>query len=303
MPLNRVTALNALRSGDLLELGIAANQMRQKLHPGAVVTYALRGEIPSRNSATHNLPFEEDRSVYLTDKCDLEHTSLDALKELLAGWHLQFPGVTFQHLLVSNRCPFACDLPALAKMLPGFTANGLGSLRVELETAQPSAFSRKDLSSLLQMAATCQLFISAGIIIGQGESLDDRIEALEMLRALQQDSSIIQAVLIQVHHSNTPGARREEEATAVDYLRTLAVTRVFLDNIEHLQADWSVMGPKVLELALRFGADDAGTVSRSQAGSKEPSHHGGESELRRIIRDAGFSPIERDALFRQSLLH
>ena len=126
---------------------------------------------------------------------------------------------------------------------------------------------------------------------------------MPIVRDLQQESNAIQAVRVCVHHAATPEARREEEATAVDYLKTLAVTRIFLDNIEHLQTDWSVMGPKVLELALRFGADDAGSVPWSQAGNPEPSHHGGESELRRIIRDAGFRPVERDALFRQSLLH
>jgi len=140
------------------------------------------------------------------------------------------------------------------------------------------------------------------IIIGNAESLEQRIGILQMLWNLQQDSHSIQVVRVRVHHAATPAARREEEATAVDYLKTLAVTRIFLDNVEHLQTDWSVMGPKVLELALRFGADDAGAVSWSQAGNPEPSHHGGESELRRIIRDAGFRPVERDAFFRQSLL-
>jgi cyclic dehypoxanthinyl futalosine synthase len=128
------------------------------------------------------------------------------------------------------------------------------------------------------------------------------VHTLATLRALQEESNAIQAVLLRVYHAATPEARREEEATAVDYLKTLAVARLFLDNVEHLQTDWSVMGPKVLELALRFGADDAGSVPWSQAGSPEPSHHGGESELRRIIRDAGFRPVERDAFFRQSLL-
>jgi cyclic dehypoxanthinyl futalosine synthase len=303
MPMNRAMALDALRSGDLLELGISANQIRQKLHPAGVVTYALRAATPSQNSATHSLTFAEDRSVYLTDIGDLEQMSLDALKTLLAAWHVQSPEVTFQHLLVSSRCLFAQDLLALAESLPRLESTGLGSLQIELETAQLPAFSREDLASFLRMAAKSRLFISATVIIGQGESLDARIETLEMLRALQQDSNALHAVRIQVHHSNAPGARREEEATAVDYLRTLAVARVLLDNIEHLQADWSVMGPKVLELALRFGANDAGTISRSQGNSKEPSHHGGESELRRIIRDAGFQPVERDALFRQSLLH
>jgi cyclic dehypoxanthinyl futalosine synthase len=124
-----------------------------------------------------------------------------------------------------------------------------------------------------------------------------------MLWKAQQESNAIRAVLVRVHHADAPNARREEEATAVDYLKTLAVTRLILDNVEHLQTDWSVMGPKVLELALRFGADDAGSVPRYPAGNAGPSHHGGESELRRIIRDAGFRPVERDALFRQSLLH
>jgi cyclic dehypoxanthinyl futalosine synthase len=124
-----------------------------------------------------------------------------------------------------------------------------------------------------------------------------------MLRDLQQDSHAIHVALIRVHHAASAEARREEEATAVDYLKTLAVTRLFLDNVEHIQTDWSVMGPKVLELALRFGADDAGAIPWSQSGNPGPSHHGGESELRRIIRDAGFRPVQRDALFRQSVLN
>jgi cyclic dehypoxanthinyl futalosine synthase len=160
-----------------------------------------------------------------------------------------------------------------------------------------------ELTGLLRTAATCGLLVSVSIIIGNAESLEQRIGVLQMLRDLQQDSHSIQVVRVRVHHAASPEARREEEATAVDYLRTLAVTRIFLDNVDHLQTDWSVMGPKILELALRFGADDAGAVPWSQAGTPEPSHHGGESELRRIIRDAGFRPVERDALFQQSLLH
>jgi cyclic dehypoxanthinyl futalosine synthase len=159
-----------------------------------------------------------------------------------------------------------------------------------------------ELTRLLCAAATCGLLVSVSITIGNAESLEQRMGILQMVRDLQQISHSIQVVRIHIHHAVSPEARREEEATAVDYLKMLAVTRIFLDNVEHLQTDWSVMGPKVLELALRFGADDAGAIPWSQDGSPEPSHHGGESELRRIIRDAGFRPVERDALFRQSLL-
>jgi cyclic dehypoxanthinyl futalosine synthase len=299
---NRVTALDALRDGDLLEFGMSANQIRRNKHPEGVVTYALRGIAPSPNVAIHDLAREEDGSVSLAGIPDMEHISLDALKSLLAAQYEQLPGVTFHNLPVSTHHRFSYDLPALAEALPGLHLAGVDSIHLELEAAQPPSL-LENLHSLLRAAAACRLFISAAITIGNRESLEARIETLEMLRALQQESNAIQAVLVCIHHSTAADARREEEATAVDYLKTLAVARVVLDNIAHLQTDWTVMGPKVLELALRFGADDAGTIPRSQDGSKEPSHHGGESELRRIIRDAGFRPVERDALFRQSVLH
>jgi cyclic dehypoxanthinyl futalosine synthase len=301
MPWTRAISLEALRSGDLLELGISANQLRQKLHPDSVVTYALRGTTSSQNGVIHDLPRDEDGSISVAGISGMEHTSLDALKQLLVALREHLPGVTF-HLPISRRYPFAQNLVAVAKTIPAMQSIGLTSINLELEPAQPSTFSPGDIASLLRAAAECRLFVSASLTIGNGEPLEARIDTLETLRALQEKSNAIHVAVVRVHHFDAPLARREEEATAVDYLKTLAVTRLFLDNVEHLQTDWSVMGPKVLELALSFGANDAGAVPRSQAGSKEPSHHGGESELRRIIRDAGFRPVERDALFRQSSL-
>ncbi len=295
--------MNALRSGDLLELGMSANQIRQNLHPAGVVTYTLRGTAPVRRGVTSGIPTEEDGSISLTSIPDIEHFSVDALEALMVAQRRQLPGVTFQLLPISIRHRFAQDLVALGKALPALGAAGLGSICIELGSTQPSAISSTDLVALLRAAAKCGFFVSASVTIGSTESLEARVEMLEMLRGAQQESNAIQTVLVRVHHADAPNMRREEEATAVDYLKTLAVTRLILDNVEHLQTDWSVMGPKVLELALRFGADDAGAVPRSQAGNAGPSHHGGESELQRIIRDAGFRPVERDALFRQSLLH
>lgn len=302
MSWNRAKAMNALRSGDLLELGMSANQIRQNLHPAGVVTYTLRGAAPARRGVDIDLPIAEDGSISLTSIPDMEDISVDALEALLVARRGQLSGVTFQLLPISVRHRFAQDLVALGKALPGLAAAGLDSICIELEATQP-AFSSTDLVALLRAAAGCGLFVSASVTIGSTESLEARVDILDMLRDAQQESNAIQAVLVRVHHADTPNMRREEEATAVDYLKTLAVTRLILDNVEHLQTDWSVMGPKVLELALRFGADDAGSIPRSQVGNAGPSHHSGESELRRIIRDAGFRPVERDALFRQSLLH
>ena len=300
MAWNSSMVLDALRSSDLLEIGILANQIRRNLHPENVVTYELRGTATSLEQATKEA-VSRGGSVDLSQIRDAEHISLDTLEAAsLLARHTQSQEVTFHHLAISSLQ--AVDGSALVETLRRLHQAGLRSLSANLHTAETAAALTAQLAGLLRAAAECDLLVSISVTIGNSESLEQRVETLAMLRAFQEEFNAIQAVLLRVHHAATPEARREEEATAVDYLKTLAATRLFLNNIEHLQTDWSVMGPKVLELALRFGADDAGAVPWSQAGSPEPSHHGGESELRRIIRDAGFRPVERDGLFRQSLL-
>ena len=298
---NSSTALGALRSSDLLDLGMSANQVRRKLHPEAVVTYELCGRTTSLEQAARDgLPHAE-ANVYLDSIRDIESVSLDTLRARLLALREQLPAITFHHLPISRLSKAGGGILALVEAFPTLVAVGLRSITADFDPASNS-FSCAELSRTLSAATSSGLFVSVSITIGNSESLEQRIATLEMLRGLQQDFHSIQVVRVRVHHAAAPEARREEEATAVDYLRTLAVTRIFLENVEHLQTDWSVMGPKVLELALRFGADDAGRVPWSQTGNPEPSHHGGESELRRIIRDAGFRPVERDAFFRQSLL-
>jgi cyclic dehypoxanthinyl futalosine synthase len=301
MDWNSAQALDALRGSELLDLGMSANQVRRNLHPEPVVTYELCGPAASLDDLAGEAVLHVGKTVNLAQVRDIEHNTLDALKALLVAQRKRLPEVTFHHLPVSwMKGPES--ILAFTEALPDLQSTGLRSISLDFDPAF-SLVSYGEVPRLLRAAAACSLLVSASITIGNAESLEQRIGILQMLRDLQQDSHSIQAARIRVHHAASPEARREEEATAVDYLRTLAVTRIFLDNVEHLQTDWSVMGPKVLELALRFGADDAGAVPWSQAGNPEPSHHGGESELRRIIRDAGFRPVERDALFRQSLLH
>jgi cyclic dehypoxanthinyl futalosine synthase len=79
--------------------------------------------------------------------------------------------------------------------------------------------------------------------------------------------------------------------TAVEQLKTLAVARVFLDNIENIQWNAAVQSQKVLQTTLRFGANDAGSISPEGSNVSE-------EDLRRIIRDAGFHPVQRDSPYR-----
>jgi cyclic dehypoxanthinyl futalosine synthase len=288
---------------DLLDLGMSANQIRRSLHPENVVTYEVCGIVSSLEEAVSEAATHGGGHVNLAHVYDVAHVPLDALGTRMQIQRDRLPGVTFHHLPISTFHGSERTAIPLDATLRQLHAAGLRSISANFYPARPSALSHVELATFLQIAARCDLFVAASLTIGDSETFEQRVDTLTMLHDLQQDSRSIRVVQVRVHHAVTPETRREEEATAVDYLKTLAVTRIFLDNVEHLQTDWSVMGPKVLELALRFGADDAGSVPWSQAGSPEPSHHGGESELRRIIRDAGFRPVERDALFRQSLLH
>jgi cyclic dehypoxanthinyl futalosine synthase len=85
-----------------------------------------------------------------------------------------------------------------------------------------------------------------------------------------------------------------DEPTAVGYLKMLAVSRMVLDNIENVEAGGAGRGLKVLQTGLRFGANDAGWLMAEGSAAIDT----GEEDLRRVIRDAGFRPVERDAPYR-----
>ena len=136
---------------------------------------------------------------------------------------------------------------------------------------------------------------TAQIIFGAGETLEQRVDMLEAVRKLQEETGGFAAfVPVTAPALND---RQLGSATAVERLKMLAVARMFLDNIENIQADGvasGIDGLKVLQTALRFGANDVGMADPEQGRNEE--------DLRRIIRDAGLSPAERDAAWRAMML-
>ncbi|MCU1312728.1 MAG: radical domain protein [Acidobacteriaceae bacterium] len=275
-----------------------ADQLRREKHPEGTASYALGPpaglslEETVKSAAAHG-----SNDVSLERIAETKGVPLPKLQASLMAALEQNNSVRFHDLPTSQ----VSRLPDLTASLASLRAGGLVSLVFGLNAVQPDRHD-EDVKRFLATAQMLDLSTRASLTIGQGESIEQRLDALSFLRNIQQEMQAFPAVQLCVQHANTPDARREEDATAVDYLKTLAVTRLFLSDFDHVQTGWSIMGPKVLELALRFGADDAGVVAWSQEGDSQPSHHGGEAELRRIVRDAGFRPVERDALFRQSLL-
>jgi aminodeoxyfutalosine synthase len=144
------------------------------------------------------------------------------------------------------------------------------------------------------------------MLYGHVETIEDRIEHLDMLRRLQDETSGFLAYIPLAYHPdhNELGRALGREGTATtgfDDLRNLAVGRLFLDNIPHVKTHWIMVTPFVSQTAMHFGVDDVeGTVVREKI-YHEAGAHTAQSmtlgEILRLIRGAGKAPAERDAFY------
>jgi cyclic dehypoxanthinyl futalosine synthase len=158
-----------------------------------------------------------------------------------------------------------------------------------------------DWENMHRTAHKLGLRTTATMMFGCGEELRHRVNHFERVRRIQEDTGGFTAFIPWIFASdNTPLGKRVQETTAVDYLKTLAVSRLYLDNIDHIQSSWLTPGIKVCQVGLQFGADDVGSILIEEnvvyaAGVRNRTN---ESELRRVISDAGFIPAQRDTLYR-----
>jgi cyclic dehypoxanthinyl futalosine synthase len=148
---------------------------------------------------------------------------------------------------------------------------------------------------------------TATMMFGCGETLEQRMNHLELVRNLQEETGGFTAFIpwtFQRAHTAL-GSSVKEEATAVEYLETLAIARIYLANIENVQSSWVTQGLKTCQLGLRFGGNDVGSImiEENVVAAAGAHHCTTEEELRRIIRDAGFIPKQRDTLYRTYFLN
>ena len=148
---------------------------------------------------------------------------------------------------------------------------------------------------------------TATMMFGVGETFEHRYNHFKHIYDLQEETGGFTAFIpwtFQPKHTAL-GGRGWDEATSVEYLKTLAIARIFLSNFLNVQASWVTQGLKVLQMGLRFGGNDVGSVMLEEnvvraAGTTNCTT---EEELRHIIRDAGFRPAQRDTLYRQYFLN
>jgi len=155
------------------------------------------------------------------------------------------------------------------------------------------------------------LISTATMMFGIGDRIEHRVRHLERIRQVQDEALANKAVDPNYgqftafipwtfQRENTAlGRKITEEPTGIDYLQMLAVSRLFLDNIQHIQASWLTQGLKLGQTSLRFGADDMGSImiEENVVSAAGADNEANERDLRYQIREAGYVPQQRDILY------
>src|SRR5687767_12981106 len=325
--------LDFYTNAPLLELGVEADRVRQRLHPGNTVTYIIDRNINYTNVCVadcgfcafarrpkhgegYTLSFEQ-----IGAKID-EAKELGGVQILIQGGHN--PYIPFQWYLdllqyIKRNHPihihgfspsevdffsklFRMEARDVIRELKGA---GLDSIpggggeilvqRVRDIVARKKAGADRWLE-IMEMAHEEGMKTSVTMMYGLGETLAERIEHLERVRDVQSRTGGFTAFICwPLQPENTPTMSQQPKTDAVDYLRTVAMARIVLDNVPNLQASWVTMGMKIGQLALRFGCNDFGSlmIEENVVSSANTTHRTTIEEMERLILDAGFTPARR----------
>jgi len=345
MGLTPKQAVDMLRSDDLLGLGAEADAVRQRLHPGGVVTYIVDRNINYTNVCTEYCSFcafyrppgspegylEPLESIFhkIDETLALGGTGvlmqgglhpelkIDYYENLLASIKRRYPQVHL-HCFSSPEILNIAELSGLAlrETIVRLRAAGLDSIpgggAEILDDEARRRISRlkcttEEWLTVHRTAHQLGMRTTATMMFGCGETLEHRVNHLERVRQLHEETGGFTAFIpwiFQAAHTSL-GRTVKDEATGIDYLKTLAVSRIYLDNVLNVQASWLTPGLKVCQIALRFGGNDVGSILIEENVVRATGclNRTNEAELRRLIRDAGFRPIKRDTLYRVYFLN
>jgi cyclic dehypoxanthinyl futalosine synthase len=290
MGISREQALDCFRSDDLVGIGMEADAVRRRLHPEGVVSYAVDGVIDC--AAVKDL---DAVCEAIGESVEMGATGVrlrgaggcEAIEALLRGIRKRFPEVWIEGLAAAEVKTLAAGWRLeLRETLARLMDAGLDSIAGDGVGLDGGAV--REWVEVHRVAHGLGMRTTA---FGGGETLEQRVDFLEAVRGLQEETGGFGAFA--AVSAEAPNERELDGVTAVERLKTLAIARMFLDNIENVQASGTAQGLKVLQTGLRFGANDVGPV-RPEAGSEE--------DVRRIIRDAGFRPAQRDMACRAMML-
>jgi len=333
--INAEEALVLYREADLLTLGDLSHRRRLKLHPDPLVTYVVDRNINYTNVCTSGCLFcayfraEKDPDAFVISKSDLDRKIRETLELggtqilLQGGMH---PGLDLEYHLdllrhIKRKFPIhihgfsPTEIASMAdsaglsikETLSRLIASGLDSIpgggaEILVDDVRRKISPRKCNADtwlgVMKSAHDLGLKTTATMMFGHLETPSDVISHLLKIRSLQDETGGFTAFIPWTFQPDNTRIS-VEKATAVDYLRTLAVSRLVLDNVPNLQASWVTQGDKIAQLALSFGANDLGStmIEENVVAAAGVKFRLPESEMIRLIETSGYRAIRRDCFY------
>lgn len=294
-----------------------ADAVRRRLHPEGVVSYVIDGRVTYTESATgagfdplcekisnivarggHGVMLQGDVTPALT--ISWFHGVFRSIKK-------RFPAIWLHSLSASEILSIAehsgLTVPdTIARLrdagldsIPGDDADILDD---EVQQGTRQKWTTADWLAVHRAAHKLGIQTTATMTFGCGETMEHRVNHLEAVRSLQEETNGFASFTPWSFAPKAASVQGFEEATAVEYLKTLAISRMFLDNVRNVQSNLETQGLKVLQVGLRFGGNDVGSVMLAEGANAAT-----EEQLRQVIRDAGFKPVQRDTVYRTMFLN
>ncbi len=342
--MTRAEAIDLYRSDDLIGIGMAADAVRRKLHPDGIVSYIIDRNINYTNFCTEYCSFcafyrpmgHAEGYVHSNDvifqkiqeTIDLGGTGIlmqgGLHPELKIEWYEDLLRSIKQRFDIWCHCFSAPEIVNIAKVsglslydtLSRLKDAGLDSLPgggaeiLDDEVRHRISRLKSSVNDWIDVHRTCHqigLRTTATMMFGTGETIEQRLNHFDIVRQIQEETGGFTAFIPwSFQRENTSlGRFVKEEATAVEYLKTLAISRLYLENILNIQSSWVTPGLKTCQVGLRFGGNDVGSImiEENVVSAAGAHHRATEEELRRLIRDAGFVPKQRDTLYRTYFLN
>ncbi len=330
-------ALALYRHPNIVEVAALADYVRQKKVPGRTVTYIIGRILNYTNvcwvrckfCAFYRVPGHEEGYLHsdeailakvqdTVDKGGVEilfqgglnpKLKVDYYEGIFSKIKEKFPNVIL-HALSPAEIIYIAHISKLTleDCLKRLKAAGLHSIpgaggEILVDRVRKIIAPYKDTTdewlACMRTASALGIRSTASMMFGHVETLEDRIEHLGRIRDLQDECQPFRAFIswnFQPEDTDLPIPRK---ASAADYLKTVAVSRIFLDNVENFQVSILTQGPKIAQLALSYGANDLGSVmiEENVVSAKGSKFIVSPEEFEHLIRDAGYEPKRRNTRY------